>query len=65
MRNYRTFGEFTEENLCKHPEEIDSFVSVIFEEYAQDGDITALLSSLRIVCRVKGVSVIKDSGPNL
>ena len=57
MRKYRTLCEVTEEYLRKHPEEIDSFVSVVFEEYAQDGDIAALLSSLRIVSCVKGEDV--------
>jgi DNA-binding phage protein len=72
MRDYRTLSEVTEEYLRKHPEEIDGFVSVVFEEYAQDGDTAALLSSLRVVSRVKGEDVdtlpscvIKDSGLNL
>ncbi len=72
MRKYRTLSEVTEEYLRKHSEEIDSFVSVVFEEYAQDGDIAALLSSLRIVSCVKGEDVdplpscvIKDWGLNL
>jgi DNA-binding phage protein len=65
MIDYKTLREVTEEYLRKYPEEIDSFVSVIFEEYALDGDIAALISSLRVVSRVKGVSVTKDWGPNL
>ena len=60
MRNYRTLDEITEEYLRKHPEEIDSFVSVLFEEYAQDGDIAATLSALRVVSRVKGISLTTD-----
>jgi probable addiction module antidote protein len=61
MKNYRTLSEVTEEYLRKHPEEIDSFISVLFEEYAQDGDTAALLSSLRVVSRIKGVSFIAES----
>jgi DNA-binding phage protein len=61
MRNYRTLSEVMEEYLRKHPEEIDSFVSVLFEEYAQDGDIAATLSALRVVSRVKGVSLTTES----
>jgi probable addiction module antidote protein len=61
MRNYRTLSEITEEYLRNHPEEVDSFVSVLFEEYAQDGDTAALLSSLRIVSRIKGVSLIAEN----
>ena len=63
MRNYETLSEITEEYLRNHPEEIDSFISVLFEEYEQDGDTAALLSALRVVCRVKGLSSIaEDAG---
>jgi DNA-binding phage protein len=58
--NYPTVSEFTEEYLRDHPEEIDSFVSVLFEEYAKDGDVATLLSALRIVSRVKGLSASAD-----
>jgi DNA-binding phage protein len=58
VRNYRTLDEITEEYLHKHPEEIDSFVSVLFEEYAQDGDTAALLSALECVSHMKGVSLV-------
>ena len=61
MRTYRTLSEVTEEYLRNHPEEIDDYVSILFEEYAQDGDVAALLSSLRVVCRVKGVSLIAEN----
>ena len=60
MINYPTVSEFTEEYLRDHPEEIDSFVSVLFEEYAKDGDVATLLSALRIVSRVKGLSASAD-----
>ena len=33
---------------------------VIFEEYAEDGNTGALLSSLRVLSRVKGVSKIAE-----
>ena len=63
MRNYETLSEITEEYLRNNPEEIDSFISVLFEEYAQDGDTAALLSALRVVSRVKGLSSIaEDAG---
>lgn len=61
MKNYPTLSEIIEEYLREHPEEIDSFVSVLFEEYAQDGDTAALLSALRVVSRVKGVSFIAEN----
>jgi DNA-binding phage protein len=59
--NYPTLDEIIEEYLREHPEEIDSFVSVLFEEYAQDGDTAATLSTLQIVSRVKGVSLTMES----
>jgi probable addiction module antidote protein len=58
MRNYRTLDEVEEEYLRKHPEEIDEHISIMFEEYARDGDTGALLASLRIVSRVKGITAI-------
>jgi HTH-type transcriptional regulator / antitoxin HigA len=44
MRNYRTIDDIIEEYFRNHPEELDDFVSLLFEEYAQDGDTAALLS---------------------
>jgi DNA-binding phage protein len=60
VTNYPTLSEITEEYLRNHPEEIDSFVSVLFEEYAQDGDTAALLSALRVVSCVNGVRLIAE-----
>lgn len=61
MRNVRTFHEVTEEYYKQHPEEIDDFLRIAFEEYAVDNDLGALLSALRIISRVKGISTIADS----
>lgn len=52
--------EYTEGYLTRHPEEIDDFLKESFEEYAKDGDSAALLSKLRVIARVKGVSSIAD-----
>ncbi len=60
MRNYRTLAEVTEDYFKAHPKEIEEFLTENFEEYAKDGDSTALLSALRIVARVKGISAIAD-----
>jgi HTH-type transcriptional regulator/antitoxin HigA len=60
MRNYRTFSEIEEEYFRKHPEEIDDYLAMIFEEYAKDDDIGALLSSLRTVSRAKGITTIAE-----
>ena len=56
MRNYPTRDEVEEEYFRKHPEEIDEYLTLIFEEYSKDSNTPALLSSLRILARVKGIS---------
>jgi probable addiction module antidote protein len=61
MRTYRTIDDIKEEYLRNHPDEIDDYITELFEEYAQDGDIAPLLSSLRVVSRVKGVSHIAET----
>ena len=61
MRNYRTFGDLEEGYLHDHPEEVDDYLAILFEEYAQSGDTAALLSSLRVISRVKGVSRIAEA----
>ncbi len=60
MRNYQTLTTVTEEYFTTHPEEIDDFLQESFAEYAKDGDTAALLSQLRIIARVKGISAIAD-----
>ncbi len=60
MKNYRTFNEVEELYFRDHPEEIDDYINLIFEEYAEDGNTGALLSSLRVLSRVKGVSKIAE-----
>lgn len=61
MRKYRTFGALEEGYLRDHPEEVDDYITILFDEYAQSGDTAALLSSLRIVSRVKGVTRIAEA----
>lgn len=60
MKNYRTFNQVEESYFRDHPEEIDEYINLIFEEYAEDGNTGALLSSLRVLSRVKGVSKIAE-----
>ncbi|MBC8330797.1 MAG: putative addiction module antidote protein [Anaerolineae bacterium] len=60
MSNYRTLDQISVEYFTSHPGEIDDFVNEIFAEYAEDGDSAALLSALRIIARVKGVSTIAE-----
>jgi len=61
MKKYRTFGNVEAGYLRDHPGEIDDYITILFEEYAKDGDTAALLSSLRVVSRVKGVSRIAEA----
>ncbi|MFQ5451840.1 MAG: addiction module antidote protein [Nitrospinaceae bacterium] len=57
-RTYRKFREVEEDYFRNHPDEIDDYLTEIFDDYAQDGNTPALLSSLRVISRVKGVSEI-------
>jgi len=57
-RAYRKFREYEEDYFRKHPEEIDDYLEEIFDEFAEDENTSALLSSLRVICRVKGISEI-------
>ncbi len=62
-RRYRTLNEVDEEYYRNHPQEIDGYLSIAFEEYAKDGCTPALLSQLRMIARVKGISAIaEDTG---
>lgn len=60
MGNFRTFREVEEEYFHTHPEEIDDYLSLIFDEYANDGNLAALLASLRVISRVKGITAIAE-----
>ncbi len=60
MRKYRTLSNVTEEYYLNNPDEIEGFLKVTFEEYAKDNDTGALLSALRIISRVKGISKIAN-----
>lgn len=63
MRNYRTFTDVEESYFREHPEEIDEYIDILFEEYAKDGNTGALLSSLRVLARVKGLTrLAKEAG---
>jgi len=60
MTEYRTLDQISIEYFTEHPEEIDDFINEIFAEYAKDGDSAALLSSLRVIARVKGLSSMAE-----
>lgn len=59
--NYRNWDTVQETYYRQHPEEIDEFLAVAFEEYAKDKDTGALLAQLRMIARVKGVSATADA----
>jgi DNA-binding phage protein len=61
MGKYRTFDQVEEEYYREHPEEIDSFLTITFEEYAKDNDTGALLSALSMISRVKGVTATAEA----
>ena len=58
MVKYRTLDNIEENYLRDHPEELDDYVVEIFDEYAEGGDSGALLSSLRVIAKVKGITAI-------
>ena len=60
MTTYTTFDDTVVNYFKEHPEEIDDFVTEIFDDYVKDGETAVLLSSLRIVARVKGISNIAE-----
>ncbi|MFN6561076.1 MAG: addiction module antidote protein [Nostoc sp. ChiSLP01] len=60
MRKFRTLDEFEQDYFRDRPEEIDNYLTEIFEEYAQDNDSGALLASLRVIARVRGISEIAE-----
>jgi len=60
MSNYRTISEVEEQYLRDHPDEVEDYITVLFDEYAESGDTAILLSSLRVVSRIKGVSRIAE-----
>jgi len=60
MTKYKTLDELEENYLRDHPAEIDDYMTVLFEEYAETGDTAALLASLRVIGRIKGVSKIAE-----
>jgi len=60
MSKYRTFTDVEESYFRDHPEEMDDYIAILFEEYAKDGNTGALLSSLRVLGRVKGLSKLAE-----
>ena len=59
-RPSRSFDTVEEEYYRDHPDEIETYLRVCFEEYAKDQCTPALLSSLRMIARVKGISALAE-----
>jgi probable addiction module antidote protein len=55
MRKLRTLDEFTEGYFRDRPDEIDDYITEIFQDFAEDNDTGTLLASLRIIARVRGI----------
>ena len=60
MTDYRSLDDVTIEYFTQHPDEIEDFLTETFADYAEDGDSAALLSALRIIARVKGISAMAN-----
>jgi probable addiction module antidote protein len=60
MVDYRSLEDVTTDYFAEHPEEIDAFLAETFADYAQDGDSATLLTALRIIARVKGISTMAE-----
>ena len=53
MRKLRTLDEVTEGYFRDYPEEIDDYLTEIFQDFAKDNDTGVLLASLRVLARVR------------
>ncbi len=60
-RHYRSFRDVEEEYFRNHPDEIAPYIDEIFEEYAADGNSAALLASLRVIAKVKGITNLAEA----
>lgn len=60
-RNYRTFRNVEEDYFRSHPKEIAPYIDEIFDVYAEDGNSAALLASLRVVAKVKGITSLAET----
>jgi len=61
MTKHKKLEEVHEEYFREHPEEIHDYLTEIFTAYAEDEDTAALLSQLRVIARVRGISEISQT----
>ena len=57
VKKYRTINEVEAEYLRNHPDEVDDYITILFDEYAESGDVASLLSSLQSISRIKGINI--------
>lgn len=60
-RSYRSFRAIEEDYFRDHPEEIGPYIDEIFDAYAEDGNSAALLASLRVIAKVKGITNLAEA----
>jgi HTH-type transcriptional regulator / antitoxin HigA len=60
MRKLRSLDQFTEDYFRAHPDEIDDYLTEIFQDFAEDNDTGALLASLRVIARVRGIGEMAE-----
>ncbi len=60
MRKLRTLDEFSESYFRAHPDEIDDYITEIFQDFAEDNDAGTLLASLRVIARVRGIGEMAE-----
>lgn len=58
MDGYQTFDSVLEEYLRSHPDEVGSYLNGAFEDFGEHGNVAALMVSLRVIAKVKGVSAL-------
>lgn len=58
---FRPFRQVEEEYFHAHPEEISLYIDEIFQDYAEHNNAAALLASLRVIARVRGVTNIANA----
>jgi hypothetical protein len=61
MRKLRTLDEVTEGYFRDHPEEIDDYLTEIFQDFAEDNDTRILLSSLRVLAHDRVEQIIQKN----
>jgi len=53
-------NQVSEEYLRKHPNEIDHYLKKSFKTFSQDNGLSALISSIQMIAKVKGVATCAE-----